>query len=160
MAGWALLALTACAHRTATQTDDVAAADPQRARIVFTAYLAAFTLLVVPVVLAGLGADRVNQVARPATTDPAQALSDGGDIVLSGGGAKGIAHIGVLRALDSLGARPDLIVGTSMGAIVGGLYATVIFLVAVAREHFGQAAPTASPLSRSVRRKLPSPASR
>lgn len=45
-------------------------------------------------------------------------------LVLSGGGAKGIAHVGVLRALDSLGARPDLIVGTSMGAIIGGLYAS------------------------------------
>ena len=37
-------------------------------------------------------------------------------LVLSGGGAKGIAHIGVLAALDSLGIRPDLIVGSSMGA--------------------------------------------
>jgi NTE family protein len=44
-------------------------------------------------------------------------------LVLSGGGAKGIAHIGVLRTLDSLGIRPDLIVGTSMGAVVGALYA-------------------------------------
>jgi predicted acylesterase/phospholipase RssA len=45
-------------------------------------------------------------------------------LVLSGGGAKGMAHIGVLRALDSLRIRPDLIVGTSMGAIIGGLYAS------------------------------------
>src|SRR5204862_4314463 len=45
-------------------------------------------------------------------------------LVLSGGGAKGIAHIGVLRVLDSLGVRPDLIVGTSIGAIVGALYAS------------------------------------
>jgi len=45
-------------------------------------------------------------------------------LVLSGGGAKGIAHIGVLRVLDSLGVRPDLIVGTSMGAVVGALYAS------------------------------------
>src|SRR3954464_11905840 len=45
-------------------------------------------------------------------------------LVLSGGGAKGLAHIGVLRVLDSLGVRPDLIVGTSMGAMIGGMYAS------------------------------------
>ena len=45
-------------------------------------------------------------------------------LVLSGGGAKGLAHIGVLAALDSLGIRPDLVVGTSMGAAVGALYAS------------------------------------
>lgn len=45
-------------------------------------------------------------------------------LVLAGGGAKGIAHIGLLRTLDSLGVVPDLIVGTSIGAIVGALYAS------------------------------------
>jgi predicted acylesterase/phospholipase RssA len=44
-------------------------------------------------------------------------------LVLSGGGARGIAHIGVLRVLDSLGVRPSLVVGSSMGALVGALYA-------------------------------------
>jgi NTE family protein len=44
-------------------------------------------------------------------------------LVLSGGGAKGIAHIPVIQALDSLGIVPDLVIGTSMGSIVGGLYA-------------------------------------
>lgn len=44
-------------------------------------------------------------------------------LVLSGGGARGLAHIGVLRVLDSLGVRPSLVVGTSMGALVGALYA-------------------------------------
>lgn len=45
-------------------------------------------------------------------------------LVLSGGGAKGLAHIGVLKVIDSLGVRIDYIGGTSMGAVVGGLYAT------------------------------------
>jgi NTE family protein len=54
------------------------------------------------------------QACRPARTA----------LVLSGGGAKGLAHIGVLRVLDSLGIRPDLVVGSSMGAIVGGMYAS------------------------------------
>ncbi len=45
-------------------------------------------------------------------------------LVLSGGGAKGIAHIGVLRELDDRGIRPDMIVGTSMGAMIGAMYAS------------------------------------
>ncbi len=44
-------------------------------------------------------------------------------LVLSGGGAKGFAHLSVIAALDSLGVRPDYVVGTSMGAIIGALYA-------------------------------------
>ncbi len=43
-------------------------------------------------------------------------------VVLSGGGAKGIAHIGILKAMEEEGLRPDYIVGTSMGSIIGGLY--------------------------------------
>jgi NTE family protein len=44
-------------------------------------------------------------------------------LVLSGGGAKGLAHVGALKIIDSLGVQIDYIGGTSMGAIVGGLYA-------------------------------------
>ena len=44
-------------------------------------------------------------------------------VVLSGGGARGIAHIGFLRVLESEGIVPDVVSGTSMGALVGGLYA-------------------------------------
>ena len=44
-------------------------------------------------------------------------------LVLSGGGARGFAQVGVLEILDSLGIKPDLVVGTSIGAVVGGLYA-------------------------------------
>ena len=44
-------------------------------------------------------------------------------LVLSGGGAKGIAHIPVLQVLDSIDLVPDLVIGNSMGSIMGGLYA-------------------------------------
>ncbi len=45
-------------------------------------------------------------------------------LVLPGGGVLGIAHVGVMQVMDSLGIVPDLIVGTSMGAITGALYAS------------------------------------
>ena len=45
-------------------------------------------------------------------------------LVLSGGGAKGFAHIGVLKILEKAGVKIDFIGGTSMGAVVGGLYAS------------------------------------
>ncbi|AWV97151.1 patatin-like phospholipase family protein [Arcticibacterium luteifluviistationis] len=44
-------------------------------------------------------------------------------LTLSGGGAKGLAHIGILKAIDSAGVKIDYITGTSMGAVVGSLYA-------------------------------------
>ncbi|MCR6720797.1 MAG: patatin-like phospholipase family protein [Chitinophagaceae bacterium] len=44
-------------------------------------------------------------------------------LTLSGGGAKGLAHIGILKAIDSAGLKVDYITGTSMGAIIGSLYA-------------------------------------
>lgn len=45
-------------------------------------------------------------------------------LVMSGGGAKGFAHIGALKVIDSLNIKIDYIAGTSMGAIVGSLYAS------------------------------------
>src|SRR6188768_313784 len=44
-------------------------------------------------------------------------------LTLSGGGAKGIAHIGILQAIDSAGLNIDYITGTSMGSVMGALYA-------------------------------------
>ena len=46
-------------------------------------------------------------------------------LVLSGGGAKGFAHIGVLKVLEQAGVKIDFIGGTSMGAVVGGLVGLV-----------------------------------
>ena len=70
-------------------------------------------------VLAGLLA---TLVARPLAAQACRPAKTA--LVLSGGGAKGFAHIGVIEVLDSLGIRPDYVVGTSMGAIVGALYAS------------------------------------
>jgi NTE family protein len=44
-------------------------------------------------------------------------------LVLGGGGARGLAHIGVIRQLEKAGIVPDIIVGASMGAVIGGAYA-------------------------------------
>ncbi|MCP4977358.1 MAG: patatin-like phospholipase family protein [Maribacter sp.] len=54
---------------------------------------------------------------------PAQENKPKIGLVLSGGGAKGMAHIPLLQALDSLNIVPDMIIGTSMGSVIGGLYA-------------------------------------
>ncbi|MEI7256472.1 patatin-like phospholipase family protein [Dickeya dadantii] len=53
-----------------------------------------------------------------ATTRPQVAL------VLGGGGLRGYAHIGVLQALEDAGIRPDIVVGTSIGSIIGAAYAS------------------------------------
>src|SRR5712671_5911502 len=45
-------------------------------------------------------------------------------VALSGGGFRGMAHIGVLRALERRGLEPDFIAGTSVGSLVGALYAS------------------------------------
>lgn len=58
--------------------------------------------------------------ARAQSACPAGPLA----LVLSGGGAKGLAHVGVLEVLERRGIRPDMIIGTSMGAIIGGMYAS------------------------------------
>jgi len=65
--------------------------------------------------------------ARPPSEPPALAqppLRPRICLVLSGGGARGMAHIGVLKVLEDLKVPIDCIAGTSMGAIVGGLYAS------------------------------------
>ncbi len=56
-------------------------------------------------------------VAPRTTVQPRIAL------VLGGGAARGFAHIGVIKALDAAGIHPDIVVGTSAGAVVGALYA-------------------------------------
>jgi NTE family protein len=58
-------------------------------------------------------------------------------LVLSGGGARGFAHIGVLKALEKARVPVDMVVGTSMGAIIGGLYASGLDPEALETELMG-----------------------
>lgn len=66
--------------------------------------------------IASLSAKAQNEIQE--NTNPKVGL------VLSGGGAKGLAHIGALKVIDSLGVKIDYVAGTSMGAIIGSLYAS------------------------------------
>jgi NTE family protein len=72
----------------------------------------AFITLLLVFVLAAPGQSHAGQAVRPKV-----------GLALSGGGARGLAHIGVLRVLEKVGLPVDFIAGTSMGSIVGGLYA-------------------------------------
>ena len=62
----------------------------------------------------------------PSSTNPPRVA-----LVLSGGSARGFAHLGVIRVLEREGLRPDLVVGTSAGAIAGGLYASGLSVDAI-----------------------------
>lgn len=63
-------------------------------------------------------------VAVPVTIDAQDSLSRPRiGLVLAGGGAKGLAHIGVIKVLEEAGFDVDMVGGTSMGSIIGGLYA-------------------------------------
>lgn len=65
---------------------------------------------------------------QPETSDSSKVVAARGSyrlaLVLGGGGMRGYAHIGVLQALENAGLHPDLVVGTSIGAIIGAAYAS------------------------------------
>jgi NTE family protein len=73
-------------------------------------------------VLARLGRGSAGAADPAGEAEPPARLPKIG-LVLGGGAARGWAHIGVLRALDKIGYKPDIIAGTSIGAVVGGCYA-------------------------------------
>lgn len=88
-------------------------------------------LLAAPLLAACGGATRAmsrDEEPRASAAAPARWA-----LVLSGGGLRGFAHVGVLRALQHLGIEPDLVVGSSVGAVIGGLYASGVRLEAVER---------------------------
>ncbi|MEJ2584115.1 MAG: patatin-like phospholipase family protein [Robiginitalea sp.] len=66
----------------------------------------------------------ITPLLLPAQVEPHPQKDFKVGVVLSGGGAKGMAHIGALKVIEEAGVRIDYIGGTSMGAIVGGLYAS------------------------------------
>lgn len=72
----------------------------------------------------GLG-DKARNALHPITTAQLRPLAAAPKLalVLGNGGPRGFAHIGVLKALDDAGVKPDLIVGTSVGSLIGALYA-------------------------------------
>ena len=88
---------------------------------------------------ATVGAALLGIFAAAAQTSPP--LAENGSVrpriglVLSGGGARGGAHIGVLKVLEELRVPVDVIVGTSAGAIVGSAYASGLPLKEIEREH-------------------------
>lgn len=72
---------------------------------------------------AGAGPASPDSLAAP-PSDSLRARPPRWALVLSGGMARGLAQIGVIQALDEQGIRPDLVVGSSMGGLVGALYAS------------------------------------
>ena len=77
-----------------------------------------------PIAGASYAAEKAAAEATLAPVPPARAGRPRLALVLSGGGARGAAHIGVLKVLEELHVRPDFIVATSMGSVIGGLYAS------------------------------------
>ncbi len=90
-----------------------------------------------------LGAEDVVNIAVDSTADVARlarvAVGRGNTLVMSGGGGRGFAHIGVYRALTELGFPIDIVGGTSMGGIIGCVIADASSpeeILAWAHEHF------------------------
>jgi len=100
-----------------------------------TRYFCAFIAALVAVVIFGCANTRAGasldltprllaEVQRPVQTAATDVLRPTVALVLGGGGLRGFAHIGVLRAFEEAGIKPDIVVGTSAGAVVGAAYAS------------------------------------
>ncbi len=88
-------------------------------------------------VLSACANNTAKETTTPTPTPTAQESRPVVALVLGGGGARGFAHIGVIESLEAHGIRPDLVVGTSVGAMVGSVYAsgaTPAKLVTIADE--------------------------
>ncbi|WP_105018213.1 patatin-like phospholipase family protein [Nonlabens tegetincola] len=92
-------------------------------------FLCSLLLLVAPILTEGQNAIPADSILKPTQPTKVDSILQKVQnpkigLVLSGGGAKGLAHIGTLKVIDSLGIKIDYIAGTSMGAIIGSLYAS------------------------------------
>ncbi|HEX5806617.1 MAG TPA: patatin-like phospholipase family protein [Macromonas sp.] len=105
-------------------------------------------------VLLWLGQPALASETTGAAAPTAQAHRPKVALVLSGGGARGFAHVGILKALEAAHVPVDMVVGTSMGAIIGGLYATGMSAEELEREIQRQDWPGMF-LSRPPRPSLP-----
>ncbi|MBI2635640.1 MAG: patatin-like phospholipase family protein [Parcubacteria group bacterium] len=74
-------------------------------------------------------------------------------LALGGGGAKGFAHIGVIKALEAAGINIDYIAGTSMGALIGGYYAATKDIKTLEELSLGIKKSDIFPISEVIRRK-------
>jgi len=82
------------------------------------------TLLLLIAAMLMIGVAKGQEPAQPKDTCAQQGTKRAKvAVVLSGGGAKGMGHIGVLKVLEKAGIPIDIVTGTSMGSIIGGLYA-------------------------------------
>lgn len=75
------------------------------------------------ILLLGLTACSITQSTPPGMTPATERPPARIALALGGGAARGFAHIGVIKALEAQGISPDIVVGTSAGAVVGALYA-------------------------------------
>lgn len=94
-------------------------------------------MLILLFLLASLPAQMMPAVAQQNISVPVAAERPRIGLVLGGGGAKGAAHVGVLRVLEELRVPVDCIAGTSMGALVGGTYAAGKSPAEIEREVLG-----------------------
>lgn len=78
------------------------------------------------------GADAPQALSSPLKIDPAPRIA----LVLGSGGPRGYAHIGVLRVLEEAGVVPDLIVGSSVGALIGAFWASGLSAAEIDRRSF------------------------
>ncbi|MDH4191615.1 MAG: patatin-like phospholipase family protein [Betaproteobacteria bacterium] len=94
---------------------------------IFSGFRNRLTAAAIALMLAGCASAPLPPPAHPPRAEPLAAIRKADRpiiaFVLGGGGARGFAHIGVLKVLDDAGIGADLVVGTSAGSLVGALYA-------------------------------------